>query len=100
MHTSSRLPGLPRVFHTHTHTGNYTRSYLTRAGVCFRAKMPSSRDNTAITEASIKAASKQFDLSVVFKLSMARMGIQRIENLTLVPSLTVSLRASRNAWPV
>ena len=41
-----------------------------------------------MTEASFKAASKQFDLSLVFKLAMPRLGIRRIENLTLVPSLT------------
>ena len=39
-------------------------------------------------EQSIKAASKQFDLSCVFKLNMPRMHLKRIENLSLVPSLT------------
>uniref|UniRef100_A0A7S2IZZ9 U2A'/phosphoprotein 32 family A C-terminal domain-containing protein n=1 Tax=Haptolina brevifila TaxID=156173 RepID=A0A7S2IZZ9_9EUKA len=41
-----------------------------------------------MTEASIKAAAKQFDLSVVFKLVMPRMGLRRICNLALVPNLT------------
>lgn len=45
------------------------------------------RDET-ITEESLKAASSQFDLTVVFKLSMARMGLPRVENLHLVPNLT------------
>ena len=50
--------------------------------------MPREKE-TAMDESSIKAASKQFDLSCVFKLSMTRMGIRRIANLHLVPSLTV-----------
>ena len=41
-----------------------------------------------MNEASLKAAAKQFDLSVVFKLAMPRMGLRRIANLALVPSLT------------
>jgi len=43
---------------------------------------------SVLDEASIKAASKQFDLSLVFKLAMPQMGIRRIANLDLVPSLT------------
>eukprot|EP00900_Chrysochromulina_parva_P020281 jgi/Chrpa1/2887/Chrysochromulina_OHIO_Genome00012387-RA len=49
--------------------------------------MPKERE-CMLDEASIKAASKQFDLSLCFKLSMPRMGIRRITNMDLVPSLT------------
>jgi len=42
----------------------------------------------AITEASIKSVTRQFDLSLVFKLPMPKLGLRRIENLDLVPSLT------------
>jgi len=52
-----------------------------------RGRMPKEKDGV-LDEASIKAASKQFDLSLVFKLNMPRMGIRRICNLDLVPSLT------------
>jgi len=41
-----------------------------------------------MTEVAFKAATKQFDLSLVFKLTMPRMQLRRIENLALVPSLT------------
>ena len=52
--------------------------------------MPASRPQTgsSITEQAIKSATKQFDLSLVFKLSLPNWGLRRIENLTLVPSLT------------
>ena len=43
---------------------------------------------SGITENAIKAATKQFDLSLVFKLAMSNSGLRRIENLHLVPSLT------------
>ena len=36
----------------------------------------------------MKSATKQFDLSLVFKLTMPNYGLRRIENLHLVPSLT------------
>ena len=54
--------------------------------------MPSSdrpkSGGSIITENAIKSASKQFDLSLVFRLSMPNAGLRRIENLDLVPSLT------------
>ena len=42
-----------------------------------------------IDEESIKTCSGQFDLESVFKLSMCRMGLRRIENLDNVPNLTL-----------
>ena len=44
--------------------------------------------SSSITEQSIKACTKQFDLSLVYKLSMSNCGLKRIENLHLVPNLT------------
>ena len=49
--------------------------------------MPRERE-AVIDETSIKSASKQFDMTLVFKLSMPKMSIARIQNLHLVPSLT------------
>jgi len=43
---------------------------------------------TKMNEDSIKRATGQFDLETVFKLSMQRMSIKKIENLSLCPSLT------------
>eukprot|EP00320_Phaeocystis_rex_P010109 CAMPEP_0119073828 /NCGR_PEP_ID=MMETSP1178-20130426/69176_1 /TAXON_ID=33656 /ORGANISM="unid sp, Strain CCMP2000" /LENGTH=222 /DNA_ID=CAMNT_0007055945 /DNA_START=40 /DNA_END=708 /DNA_ORIENTATION=+ len=45
-------------------------------------------ENGKIDAASIKAATGQFDLESVFKLTMSHMGIRRIENLSLCPNLT------------
>ena len=45
--------------------------------------------NGKIDAASIKAATGQFDLESVFKLTMSHMGIRTIENLSLCPNLTV-----------
>jgi hypothetical protein len=42
-----------------------------------------------LDEESIKTCSGQFDLESVFKLSMCRMGLRRIENLDSVPNLTL-----------
>lgn len=42
-----------------------------------------------IDEDSIKAATGQFDLESVFKLTMSHMGITTIENLSMCPNLTV-----------
>ncbi len=50
----------------------------------------------SITEATIKEAAKQYDLAVVFRLSMKGMGLRRIENLNLVPSLTELDLSSNN----
>ena len=41
-----------------------------------------------MSEEAFKKASSQFDLSLLYKLSMPRMSLRRIENLHLVPSLT------------
>ena len=40
---------------------------------------------------SIKAATGQFDLESVFKLTMSHMGIRTVENLSMCPNLTVCL---------
>ena len=48
--------------------------------------MPKSADH--LTEQTIKAASKQFDLDLLYTLSMPRANIRRLENLHLVPNLT------------
>lgn len=42
----------------------------------------------AITEETIKQCSGQFDLETVFKLHMPKLGLRRIQNLHLCPSLT------------
>lgn len=47
-----------------------------------------SREGAVMSEGSFKSVTKQFDLLLVFKLTMPRMGLRRIENLHLVPSLT------------
>ena len=49
--------------------------------------MPS--EHGKIDAASIKAATGQFDLESVFKLTMSHMGIRTIENLSMCPNLTV-----------
>ena len=41
-----------------------------------------------MNEAAFKSATKQFDLSAVYKLTMPRAGLRCIENLQLLPSLT------------
>ena len=52
-------------------------------------KMPD--EHGRIDEDSIKAATGQFDLESVFKLTMSHMGIRTVENLSMCPNLTVCL---------
>lgn len=54
---------------------------------------------TEMDEVSIKTAAKQFDLSLVFKLTMPQMGLKRIANLHLVPNVTVRGERGRTAEP-
>ena len=53
-----------------------------------RASGERASSERAITEQLIKKVSGQFDLSLLYKLSMPRMSLRRIENMELVPSLT------------
>ena len=50
--------------------------------------MPIPPAHCVINEASIKAATGQFDLESVYKLQMPHMGIRKIEGLALLPNLT------------
>ena len=50
--------------------------------------MPIPPAHCVINEASIKAATGQFDLESVYKLQMPHMGIRKIEGLSLLPNLT------------
>ena len=56
---------------------------------------PASGAAGGMNEAAFKKASNQFDLSLLYKLSMPSLRLTRIENLQLVPSLT-ELDLSRN----
>ena len=62
-----------------------------------RLEMPD--EHGRIDADSIKAATGQFDLESIFKLTMSHMGIRTIENLSMCPNLTVCSRCCASRLP-